>query len=118
MIQRLVSAEVSGILFTANPVTGARDEIIINAALGLGEAVVGGLTTPDSFTLDHTTLRVRERRTGRQEVETVLAEHGTTERPLGPEKADGPTLDDAQLVRLTEMGLNIEHHFGAPQDVE
>ncbi len=118
VIQRLVSAEVSGILFTANPVTGARDEIIINAALGLGEAVVGGLTTPDSFTLDHTTLRVRERRTGRQEVETVLAEHGTTERPLGPEKADGPTLDDAQLVRLTEMGLNIEHHFGAPQDVE
>jgi rifampicin phosphotransferase len=118
VIQRLVSAEVSGILFTANPTTGARDEIIINAALGLGEAVVGGLTTPDSFTLDRTTLAVRERQTGRQEVETVLAEHGTTERPLGPEKADGLTLDEAQLVRLTEMGLNIEHHFGASQDVE
>jgi rifampicin phosphotransferase len=118
VIQRLVSAEVSGILFTANPTTGARDEIIINTALGLGEAVVGGLTTPDSFTLDRTTLAVRERQTGRQEVETVLAEHGTTERPLGPEKADGLTLDEAQLVRLTEMGLNIEHHFGASQDVE
>ncbi len=118
VIQRLVSAEVSGILFTANPTTGARDEIIINAALGLGEAIVGGLTTPDSFTLDRTTLAVRERQTGRQEVETVLAEHGTTERSLGPEKADGLTLDEAQLVRLTEMGLNIEHHFGAPQDVE
>jgi phosphoenolpyruvate synthase/pyruvate phosphate dikinase len=56
VVQRLVPAEVSGVLFTANPVTGARHELVINAALGLGEAVVGGLTTPDSFILDHATL--------------------------------------------------------------
>jgi pyruvate,water dikinase len=118
VIQRLVPAEVSGILFTANPVTGARDELIINAALGLGEAVVGGLTTPDTFTLDRATLTVRERRTGPQEVQTVLAEYGTTERPLGPKKAGRPTLDDARLARLAEIGLNVEHHFGTPQDVE
>ncbi len=118
VFQHLVPAEVSGILFTANPVTGARDEIVINAALGLGEAVVGGLTTPDSFTLDHTTLRVRERQTGRQEVETALSERGTTERPLDPERAAQPTLDDTQLARLAEIGLGIEHHFGVPQDIE
>ena len=76
VVQRLVPAEVSGVLFTANPVTG-RHELVINAALGLGEAVVGGLTTPDSFILDHATLTVRERQTGRQEVETILTErHG------------------------------------------
>ena len=85
VVQRLVPAEVSGILFTANPVSGARDEVVINAARGLGEAVVGGLTTPDAFRLDRTTLRVLERQTGRQEMQTVLAEHGTTERPLDPE---------------------------------
>ena len=118
VIQRLVPAEVSGILFTANPTTGARDEIIVDAVLGLGEAVVGGLTTPDSFTLDRTTLAVRERQIGRQEVETILAERGTAERRLGPEKAHKPTLDDAQLARLAEMALNVERHFGAPQDVE
>jgi pyruvate,water dikinase len=118
VVQRLVSTEVSGVLFTANPVTGARDEMVVNAALGLGEAVVGGLTTPDSFTLDRTTLAVRERQTGRQEVETVLAEHGTTERPLGPERTTRSTLDDAQLARLGEVGLSIEHHFGGPQDIE
>ena len=118
VVQWLVTAEVSGILFTANPVTGARDEIVINAALGLGEAVVGGLTTPDSFTLDRTTLAVRERQTGRQEVATVLAERGTTERPLGPERGAQSTLDDARLARLAEIGLSIEHHFDAPQDVE
>jgi pyruvate,water dikinase len=118
VVQRLVAAEVAGILFTANPVSGARDEIVINAALGLGEAVVGGLTTPDNFTLDRANLRVRERQTGRQEVETVLAEHGTSERPLDPERATQPTLDDVQLERLAEIGLNVEHHFGVPQDME
>ena len=67
VVQRLVPAEVSGVLFSANPVTGARHELVINAALGLGEAVVGGLTTPDSFILDHATLTVLERQTGRQD---------------------------------------------------
>jgi pyruvate,water dikinase len=118
VVQQLVSAEVSGVLFTANPVSGARDEIVINAALGLGEAIVGGLTTPDSFTLGRATLAVRERQTGRQEVETVLAERGTTERPLEPERAVRSMLNDTQLARLAEIGLSIEHHFGSPQDIE
>jgi phosphohistidine swiveling domain-containing protein len=118
VVQRLVPAEVSGILFTANPVSGARDEIVINAAQGLGETVVGGLATPDSFTLDRTTLTILERHVGRQEVETVLAEHGTTERPLEPERAALPILDDAQLARLAQIGVCIEDHFGSPQDIE
>ena len=118
VVQRLVPAEVSGVLFTSNPVSGARDELVINAALGLGEVVVGGLTTPDSFTLDRATLTVLERQTGRQELETVLAEQGTTERPLGPDRAAHPTLDDAQLARLGEVGLQVERHFGTPQDIE
>jgi rifampicin phosphotransferase len=118
VVQQLVPAEVAGVLFTANPVTGARDEMVVNAALGLGEAVVGGLTTPDSFILDHATFTVRERRTGLQEVETVLAEQGTIERPLDPERAARPALTDTQLTRLGEIGLSIERHFGSPQDIE
>ena len=118
VVQQLVPAEVAGVLFTANPVTGARDEMVVNAAYGLGEAVVGGLTTPDSFTLDRDTLAVRERQTGRQDVETVLVERGTTERPLDQDRSLRPALDDAQLARLGEVGLRIERHFGSPQDVE
>ena len=118
VVQHLVPAEVSGILFTANPVTGVRDEVLINAALGLGEVVVGGRTTPDSLILDHATLRVKERQTGRQEVETALSEQGTIERPLGPERAAQPTLDDTQLARLAAIGLSIERHFDGPQDIE
>jgi rifampicin phosphotransferase len=118
VVQRLVPAEVAGVLFSANPLTGVRDEMVVNAALGLGEAVVGGLATPDSFTLDRETLAVRERHTGLQVLQTVLAERGTTERPLDSERAAKPTLDDAQLARLGKIGLNIERHFGSPQDVE
>lgn len=118
VVQRLVAAEVSGVLFTANPVNGARDEIIVNAAPGLGEAVVGGSTTPDSFVLDHATVTVRERHAGRQEVQTVLAEHGTQERPLEPGRSPGPTLNDAQLAALARIGLDVEDRFKAPQDIE
>jgi rifampicin phosphotransferase len=118
VVQRLVPAEVSGILFTAHPVSGARDKIVINAARGLGETVAGGIATPDSFTLDRTTLTILERHVGRQEVETVLAEHGTTERPLEPERAALPMLDDAKLARLAQIGVDIEYHFSSPQDIE
>jgi phosphoenolpyruvate synthase/pyruvate phosphate dikinase len=118
VVQRLVPAEVSGILFTANPVSGARDEIVVNAAFGLGEALVGGLTTPDSFTLDRKTLAVKERQTGRQEVETVLTERSTTERPLGQERAAPSMLIDAQLAQWGELGGNVERHFGVPQDLQ
>lgn len=118
VVQRLIAAEVSGVLFTANPVNGARDEIIVNAAPGLGEAVVGGSTTPDSFVLDHATLTVRERRAGRQEVQTLLAEHGTQERALEPGRSPGPTLNDAQLAALARIGLDVEDRFKTPQDIE
>ena len=118
VVQRLIAAEVSGVMFTANPVSGARDEIVVNAARGLGEAVVGGLTTPHSFALDHTTLTVRERHAGRQEVETVLAEHGTRERPLAPGSSTRPALNDAQLAELGRIGLDVEGRFKTPQDIE
>src|SRR5690349_17439030 len=118
VVQRLIVAEVSGVLFTANPVNGARDEIIVNAAPGLGEAVVGGSTTPDSFVLDRATLTVRERRAGRQEVETVLAERGTQDLPLDPGRSPGPTLTDAQLAALARIGLDVEGRFASPQDLE
>ena len=111
VVQRLVPAEVSGVLFTSNPVSGARDELVINAALGLGEVVVGGLTTPDSFTLDRATLTVLERQTGRQELETVLAEQGTTERPLGPEGSH-------EILGRTRHVVEHEPRYGPGRETE
>jgi hypothetical protein len=68
VVQRMIPAEAAGVMFTANPITGARDEIIIDASPGLGEAVVSGLVTPDHFVLDKRSSRVKERRPGRREV--------------------------------------------------
>ena len=71
VVQLLVPAEAAGILFTANPITGRRDQVVISAAWGLGEAVVGGLVTPDSLTVAKATGRVLERQTADKQVMTV-----------------------------------------------
>ncbi|MBI4493400.1 MAG: phosphoenolpyruvate synthase [Chloroflexi bacterium] len=114
----MVAAEVAGVLFTANPVTGARDEVVIDASPGLGEAVVSGLATPDHFVLDKRSARVKERRPGRREVLVRARSGGGTERVEGPGAADVPPLSDRAVRRLARLGAAIERHFGSPQDIE
>ncbi|HYU20630.1 MAG TPA: PEP/pyruvate-binding domain-containing protein [Chloroflexota bacterium] len=118
VVQRLVEAEAAGVLFTANPASGARDEIVVNAARGLGEAVVNGATTPDTWRLERATLAVLERQTGRQRISTILTESGIADAPLEVDRASHPALDDGQLASLARLGLGVERHFGSPQDVE
>ena len=64
VVQRMVAAEVSGVLFTANPTTGDRSEIIVNSSFGLGEAIVAGEVTPDTFVVDRNTLTTKETSVG------------------------------------------------------
>lgn len=124
IVQRMVAAEAAGVLFTANPVTGARDEVVIDANPGLGEAVVAGLVTPDHFVLRRRWFgrwgwRVVERRLGRREVVIrPRAEGGTEYLPADTLDASQPALPDRALPRLAELGTAIERHFGRPQDVE
>ncbi|HEY8451406.1 MAG TPA: PEP/pyruvate-binding domain-containing protein, partial [Natronosporangium sp.] len=115
VVQRLVPAELSGVLFTADPVTGARDRIVVDAAAGLGEAVVAGLVTPDHVVLDKRTGRVRSRRAGRREVAVVPRPGGGTRRVAAPA---GPRLRRAQLRRLARLAVAAERRFGRPLDVE
>ncbi|MBV9455314.1 MAG: hypothetical protein JOZ19_14565 [Rubrobacter sp.] len=120
VIQRMVSAEVAGVLFTANPVTGTRDEIAIDASPGLGETVVSGLTTPDHFVLRRRWCRwsIAERRPGRREVIIRARSDGSTEQIKGSTSMDVSELPDQALRRLARLGAAIERHFGRPQDVE
>ncbi len=120
VVQRMVPSEVAGVLFTAHPVTGARDEVVIDASPGLGEAVVGGLVTPDQFVVDRRTLAMKERRLGRREVLVQLRAGGGTEevRPEGIGAPADPCLPNAAVADLARIGLAVERHFGAPQDVE
>jgi pyruvate,water dikinase len=106
-------------MFTANPVTGARDETIVEASAGLGEALVGGMVTPDHFVLRNTRHRwqIVERQQGRREVDVQPRTGGVVEHVPGATAA-GPVLPDAILLQLARMGASIAKHFGRPQDIE
>ena len=103
VVQRLVPAEASGVMFTADPVSGDPALVVINAAWGLGEALVGGLVTPDTFTV--------ERRTGR------LASSAPPPPPAARGRAQ-PSLTADQAERLAALGLAVEEWSGRPMDVE
>ena len=118
VVQRMVPAEMAGVMFTANPITGARNEIVVDASPGLGEAIVSGLVTPDHFVLDKRSGRVKEQQIGRREVIIQARSDGGTERVEGSTTANVQALPDQALSRLARLGVDIEQHFGQPQDVE
>ena len=118
VVQQLVHAESSGVLFTANPVTGARDQAVISAAWGLGEAIVGGLVTPDTLIVDKATGRVLTRATADKQVMTVLVEHRTAEQPVPETMRRAPVLSDGQAAELVRVGAQIETLNGMPMDIE
>jgi pyruvate,water dikinase len=120
VIQRMVAAEIAGVLFTANPVTGERNETVIDSSPGLGEAVVSGQVTPD-----HLVLRKRrwgwsviERKKGRREVIIRPRPGGGTELIQGSSETGSLVLSDRELRKLAGQGAAIQRHFGSPQDVE
>ncbi len=114
VVQRMVPADHAGVMFTANPVTGARDEVVIDSNPGLGEAVVAGLVTPDHAVLDADD-RVVDRSAGRRETVVRALDGGGTQQTSTD---DVPPLGEAALRRLAEQGRQIAAHFGPPQDIE
>ena len=118
VVQQMVDAEAAGVMFTANPATGRRDETVISAAWGLGESVVGGSVTTDDVVVDGTSGRVSSRTTADKAVMTVPTDRGTEERPAPAELRTRHVLDDEAAAALAGLGARIEERFGAPQDVE
>jgi phosphohistidine swiveling domain-containing protein len=118
IVQQLVRADSSGVLFTADPVTGSHDQAIINAAWGMGEAIVGGLVTPDTLCVDKTSGRIIRRETADKQLMTVLGESGTQEQPVPEALRHAPVLSDAQAAELVRLGTRIETLYGLPMDVE
>ena len=117
-VQQMVESTVSGILFTANPLTGRRRQAVIDASPGLGEAVVSGAVNPDHFVVNTTTGEIVERRLGDKRVAIRAAADGGTERIELAGKAEQASLDDAQIRALADLGARVEAHYGAPQDME
>ena len=118
VVQLLIPAEAAGILFTANPVTGQRDQAMINAAWGLGEAIVGGQVTPDALIVDKSTGRVLTRQTADKQVMTVRMESRTEEQPVPEALRRRPVLPDGVASELVRLGVQIEALYGMPVDIE
>jgi len=125
VVQKMVNSETSGVMFTANPVTNDRSEIMINAAWGLGEAVVSGAVTPDEYIVEKGTWKIKEKIIAKKEIMIVRNPEtgkGTVKVPvaeyLGPEYVEKQVLTDEQIIEVAKMGAKIEEHYGWPQDIE
>ncbi|QIN84700.1 phosphoenolpyruvate synthase [Rubrobacter tropicus] len=118
VVQRMVDADAAGILFTADPVTGRRDRIVISATWGLGEAVVGGKVTPDTLVVDGSSGRVVSRETADKQVMTVYTDDGTAEKPVPDARRLEPVIGDGEAAELARYGTRIENLYGTPQDIE
>jgi len=124
VIQRMVQAERSGVMFTINPVTNDAASMVIEAVFGLGEAIVSGLVTPDMYVVNKASGGVLDRQVVGQEQElvrrpgAVLGEEQCHWADISFERRFQPKLSDEEAGELVAIGRSIEEHFGCPQDIE
>jgi pyruvate,water dikinase len=118
IVQQLIDADAAGVMFTTDRAGGDSGSILIEAAFGLGEAVVQGKVAPDRVEVSRSGLRVVRRDTGLKRVRIVAAKEGVCEQPLAAEKARTPVLDDETAARLAKLGLEAERVLGGPLDLE
>jgi pyruvate,water dikinase len=117
----MVNSDTAGVLFTANPVTKDKTEVMVESNWGLGESVVSGKSMNDYFVLDKATLTVREKKIAHKTVMVVADDgrgSGRIELPVPVERATLTTLSDTQLLELADFARRIEAHFGFNVDVE
>jgi len=119
VVQTMIPSEVSGVLFTVNPVSGKRDEVVINSSWGLGEAIVSGLVTPDTIIARKSDGGVINRQVGVKKLMIAYAaDGGTEELPVPDELRSILSLSDQQIARLTVLANRIEAYYEKPQDIE
>lgn len=118
LVQWLVPADASGVVFSANPVTGARDEVVVNAAFGLGESVVSGAVTPDAIVVGRDDLAVRAHDVADKRTMTVPVPGGTREVPVPRRLGRLPAVDAAQACAAARLARSLERETGRPVDIE
>ena len=118
LVQEFIPADVSAVVFSANPVTGDSNEVVINASWGLGESVVGGTVTPDSYTVHKASFNVTERQIADKRRMVVPAPEGTQEVAVPQFLRTRQTLEDSQIVELANLAVSLESTMGWPVDLE
>ncbi|MFL0267426.1 phosphoenolpyruvate synthase [Candidatus Clostridium radicumherbarum] len=119
VVQKMVLPDVSGIMFTADPISGSRKIISIDASFGLGEALVSGLVSPDIYKYNKSSSQIENKTIAEKRIAIIPVEGGGTKKvELTAEKAISQVLQDSQIKSLAELGMAIEKHYGSPQDIE
>jgi pyruvate,water dikinase len=119
IVQSLIAADTSGVIFTVDPITGSRSSMVIEACFGLGEALVSGKVTPDRFVVDKKKLNLISRKISEKKIERVLDRDGTVkEQAIAKERSLACCLDKKQVKRLAKLARKVETEFGCPQDIE
>ncbi|MBI9044978.1 MAG: phosphoenolpyruvate synthase [Anaerolineaceae bacterium] len=119
VVQKMIMSEISGILFTADPLTGHRHTLSIDASFGLGEALVSGLVTPDAYRVDKRNYAIIDRKIADKQLAIYPEKSGgTRQETLNDEGQKQATLTDKQILSLARMGAQIESHYDSPQDIE
>lgn len=119
-VQKMVDAHAAGVAMTLDPITGDRTRIVIESAFGLGEPVVSGEITPDSYTVEKVLMNILKRRIVEKDHELV-ADRGarrTVDRVIEPERRTLSSLTDAQVIAVASLAKRLERAMGCPQDVE
>jgi pyruvate, water dikinase len=118
LIQQLVLADASAVVFSANPVSGDRDEVVVTANWGLGESVVSGTVSPDTWIVLKAGLAVKEDQIGAKERMTVAVDGGTQEVSVPGLLRKRASLSRAQVAELAELAVQLEVKMGWPVDIE
>jgi len=118
VIQKMIESDASGVAFTVNPVTKNKEEIIIEAAFGLGESVVSGAVTPDKYTVNKKENFIENIEVNSQEKKLTLKNGKTTEIKVKNSEKENQKLTGKQIMLLAELCKKIELHYKFPQDIE
>lgn len=118
VVQKMVNSETAGVMFTADPSTGDRNKIIIEAAFGLGEVVVGGTVTPDHYEIAKDTGKIKQKILAEQPFKLTRAGKGNKREELDKKAGGKQKMSDKQIIELANIGKRIEAHYNAPQDIE
>lgn len=119
VIQKMIKSEISGVGFTVHPITKDKDQLIIEAGFGLGEAIVGGLITPDSYIVNKKTKEILDVNIFEQRKKIVFdKKNQTREKNISFKKGEKQKLTGRQILELAEICIKIENHYGFPCDIE
>lgn len=118
VVQKMIQSEISGIAFSVHPITEDPNQLIIEASLGLGEAIVSGSITPDSYVVEKQLRRIIDKNISEQKKAIVKAGKDNNWITVDKEKRNIQKLSDEKILELSELVIKIENHYGFPCDIE